>query len=119
MTSPQKGIAMATYLVRARYSNAAFGGMVSSPSDRGAAAKAVFASAGAKTQQVYYEASSGSVVVIVEGTAEQMTAVTMVVMASGAFSTVDATELINMSAMNGAMTAAQGIAKGYSAPSKS
>lgn len=110
---------MATYLVKARYSNAAFGGMVSSPSDRGAAAKAVFASAGAKVHEVYYEASSGSVVVIVEGTAEQMSVVTMVVMGRGAFSTFDATELISMSAMTGAMTAAQGIAKGYAAPNKS
>ena len=110
---------MATYLAKARYSNAAFGGMVSSPSDRGAAAKAVFASAGAKAQEVYYETSTGSVVVMVEGTAEQMSVVTMVVMASGAFSTVDATELISMSAMTGAMTVAQGIAKGYSAPNKS
>ncbi|MEN9763796.1 MAG: hypothetical protein RI906_3622 [Pseudomonadota bacterium] len=110
---------MAKYIVRARYSNAAFGGMVSSPSDRGAAAQAVFASAGAKAHEVYYEASSGSVVVIVEGTAEQMSVVTMVVMASGAFSSVDATELISMSAMTGAMTAAQRIAKAYSAPNKS
>lgn len=110
---------MATYLTKAKYSNAACAGMVASPHDRGAAAKALFKAAGAKILTIYFEVSSGCVVVISEATAEQMAAIGLVVGASGAFSNVESTELISMADMLGAMTSAQGVAKRYAAPNKS
>jgi uncharacterized protein with GYD domain len=109
---------MATYLVRAKYTSSAFTGMLNSPSDRGAAAKAIFAAGGLSTQSIYYEVSNASLVAIVEGTADQMTAVTMVVMSTGVAIEIEATELISTAAMSEAMSVAQGIRNKYAPPNK-
>jgi hypothetical protein len=68
---------------------------------------------------LYFEISTGSVVVISEGTADQMASLGMVTGASGAFDSIDATELISMNAMSAAMGTAQRIAQAYAAPNKS
>jgi uncharacterized protein with GYD domain len=101
---------MAMYLTRARYSPAAFQGMVANPSDRGAAAKAMFEAAGIKLQSIYFSVSTGEVVCILEGTVQQMSVVEMVVMASGAFSYVDSDELVSMGDMHTAMRSAGPVA---------
>lgn len=55
---------------------------------------------------------------IIEGTADQMAEVEMVVMSSGAFSGINSIELVTMEQMNAAMSkAGQTVAK-YLAPAK-
>ncbi|MEK9776846.1 MAG: GYD domain-containing protein [Quisquiliibacterium sp.] len=110
---------MALYMTKATYSAAAFQGMLANPSDREKAARALFAAAGVTIHQMYFEVSSGSVVVISEGSVEQYAALGMVTGASAAFDSIQATELISMSAMSAAMKTAQGVAKTYAAPNKS
>ena len=110
---------MTTYLVRAKYTSSAFTGMLNSPSDRGAAAKAIFAAAGLSTQSIYYEVSSASLLAIVEGTADQLTAVTMVVMSTGTAIEIETTEIISTAAMNEAMGVAQGMRDKYTSPNES
>ncbi|MFT5933232.1 MAG: hypothetical protein ACI9M6_000272 [Hydrogenophaga sp.] len=109
---------MSLYLTRAQYSTMAFKGMVTTPSDRGAAARALFDAIGIKTHSIYFSVTSGEVVTIIEGTADQMAEVEMVVMSSGAFSGINSLELVTMEQMNAAMSkAGQTVAK-YLAPAK-
>ncbi len=110
---------MATYMTKAKYSAAAFQGMLANPSDREQAARALFAAAGVTIQHLYFEISTGSIVVISDGDADKFAVLGMVTGASGAFDSIDATELISMSSMSTAMKTAQGLAKGYAAPNKS
>ena len=109
---------MALYLVRSRYTPTAFQGMLASPSDRGDAAKTLFKSIGLKTHEVMFSVSTGSIVCLVEGTAEQITETQMITMASGGFSQVCAQELMTTKDMLGAMKSAGAKAAKYAAPNK-
>lgn len=85
---------------------------------RGAAARSLFDAIGIKTHTIYFSVTSGEIVTIIEGTADQMAAVEMVVMSSGAFSGVNSLELVTIEQMNAAMSkAGQAVAK-YQAPNK-
>ena len=97
---------MALYLVRARYSAAAFQGMLAAPHDRGQAATGLFKSLGIKTHEILFSVSTGSIVALVEGTAEQLADTTMIVMESGAFSEIGAEEMISTKTMTAAMASA-------------
>ena len=109
---------MALYMVRARYSPSAFQGMLSAPSDRGEAAKALFKALGMKTHEVFFSISTGSLVGFVEGTAEQMAEAQMIVMAAGGISDVIVEEMISTKTMTAAMTSAGAKAAKYKAPNK-
>ena len=109
---------MALYLVRSGYTSTAFQGMLASPSDRGEAAKALFKSLGLKTHDIFFSISSGSIVCLVEGTAERVTEAQMITMASGAFTEINVEELISTKAMKTAMTNAAAKAAKYKAPNK-
>lgn len=109
---------MSLYLTRAQYSTMAFKGMVTTPSDRGAAARALFDAIGIKTHSIHFSVTSAEIVTIIEGSADQMVEVEMVVMSSGAFSGINSLELVTMEQMNAAMgKAGQTVAK-YLAPAK-
>ena len=62
---------MALYLARAKYSNAAFKGMVDSPQDREAAARKIFEAVGMTMHQCYFSVSSAELIAIGEGTPEK------------------------------------------------
>ncbi len=109
---------MALYLVRSRYTTTAFQGMLAAPSDRGEAAKALFKSLGLKTHEVLFSISNGSIVCLIEGTAEQITEAQMITMASGAFQEIQVEELVSTKAMKSAMTNAGAKAAKYKAPKK-
>lgn len=109
---------MALYLVRSAYTSIAFQGMLASPSDRGEAAKALFKSLGLKTHEIFFSISSGSIVCLVEGTAEQVTEAQMITMSSGALTEIHVEELISTKAMKTAMTNAAAKAAKYKAPNK-
>lgn len=109
---------MSLYLTRAHYSASAFKGMLTTPSDRGAAARALFDAMGIKTHSIHFSVSSAEIVVMVEGTADQMASVEMVVMGSGAFDGIHSLELVTVDQMNAAMSKASQIAAKYQAPNK-
>ena len=110
---------MAVYMTKAKYSTQAFQGMLAKPSDREQATRALFDALGVSIHHLYFEISTGSVVVISEGTADQMACLGMVTGASGAFDSINATELISMNAMSASMGTAQLTAQAYAAPNKS
>ena len=60
---------MALYLARAKYSNAAFKGMVDSPQDLQAAANKLFGALGVKMHNLYFSVSDAEIVAILEGSA--------------------------------------------------
>jgi uncharacterized protein with GYD domain len=108
---------MSIYLTRARYSQDAFKGMTAKPEDREAAAKAMFAAAGMKLHNMWYS-GSGEVLCVLEGTAVAGATVGMVVLASGAFTEVESTELITMGQMVEAMGNAGTVAAKFRPPGK-
>ena len=109
---------MATYLVHARYSPAAFQGMLTAAHDRGQAAKALFKSLGIKTKEIMYSVTSGEVVCLLEATSAQLAEAQMITMASGGFSEIHAQELISTKDMMAAMKNAGVKASKYAAPNK-
>lgn len=108
---------MSLYLTRARYSQESFKGMAAKPEDREAAAKAIFVAAGMKLHNMWYS-GNGEVICVVEGTAVSGAAVGMVVLASGAFTGVESTELLTMSQMVEAMGSAGMVAAKFRPPGK-
>jgi len=109
---------MAMYLMRVTYNASAYQGMLSAPSDRGAAAKALIAALGIKCHEMLYSISSGSTIMVVEATAEQMTEAGMIVMASGAIDSVISEELVSMETMNAVMHTAAAKSANYKSPIK-
>ncbi len=109
---------MSLYLTRAQYSGAAFKGMVASPSDRGAAARALFDAIGISPLSIHYSVGTGEIICMLEATAEQLTTSEMVIMGSGAFTNISSLQLISVEQMNAAMSNANGIASKYQAPNK-
>ncbi len=108
---------MSLYLTRARYSAEAHKGMIANPSERASAAKAMFEAAGIKMHNLWMT-GEGDVVTVVEGNAVSGAAVTMVVMASGAFSKAEFVELITPEQHVEAMKLAGKVAAKYRAPGK-
>ncbi len=109
---------MSKKVIEARYSAAAFQGMLAAPHDRGQAATGLFKSLGIKTHEILFSVSTGSIVALVVGTAEQLADTTMIVMESGAFSEIGAEEMISTKTMTAAMASAGAEAAKYKAPHK-
>ena len=108
---------MSIYLTRAHYSQEAFKGMIAQPADRESAAKAMFDAADIKLHHMWYS-GSGEVICVVEGNAVSGATVGMVVMASGAFTSVESIELITMGQMIEAMKSAGSVAAKFRPPGK-
>jgi len=71
-----------------------------------------------KTHEVLFSISNGSIVCLIEGTAEQITEAQMITMASGAFQEIQVEELVSTKAMKSAMANAGAKAAKYKAPNK-
>jgi uncharacterized protein with GYD domain len=109
---------MSLYFTRAQYSAAAFKGMLTSPSDRGAAAKVLLDAVGVKTRSIHFSVTSGEIVCMMECTAEQMAIVEIVILGSGGFNNVSSLELLSVEEMNTAMSKAGQTAGTYQPPNK-
>ena len=112
------GEKMALYLARAKYSNAAFKGMVDSPQDREAAARKIFEAVGMTMHQCYFSVSSAELIAIGEGTPENLAAIEMIIMATGACSEVSTLEIVDSKSMTAAMETANKVVSAYQAPNK-
>ena len=107
---------MTTHLFQARYSAAAFKGMVTQPSDRQAAASALLAAMGLELISFYYVPGTSGIAGIIEGTTEHAATAGMAICASGAFSSFESTEVLSNEQMNRAMKAAAEFAGKYQSP---
>jgi uncharacterized protein with GYD domain len=81
-------------------------------------AKALFKSLGIKTHEIFFSISNGSIVCLIEGSAEQITEAQMITMSSSAFTEIQVEELISTKAMKTAMANAGAKAAKYKAPNK-
>jgi len=117
-TITTKETGMATYLIRRQYSNAAFNGMITSPHDRGVAAKAMFKAVGVKCREIYFSVSAAEIVCLIEGTGEQVAEIGMITMASGGMSRISADELISTASMASAMKKAGAASGKYKPPNQ-
>ena len=113
-----KGKNMALYYFTADYSGEAFSGMVNSPQDREAAARKLIEAVGMKLHNFYFCVNTGQIIGMIEGTGSQMSTLDMVIMASGAFTCVEAKEVISASEMTSCMDAANKVMSTYKAPNK-
>ncbi len=109
---------MAFYYFTADYSAEAFSGMVNSPQDREAAARKLIEAVGMKLHNFYFCVNTGQIIGMIEGTGSQMSTLDMVIMASGAFTCVEAKEVISASEMTSCMDAANKVMSTYKAPNK-
>lgn len=107
---------MATFLCQAQYSAAAFKGFLTKPTDRKTAAAALFSAIGIKVPDFLYSVSRGGIVCIVECTVEQMTSLSMVMNASGGFSSLEMLELVSMEHMAQSVKHAAEVASKYQPP---
>lgn len=107
---------MSTHLFQARFSAAAFKGMVTQPSDRQAAASALLAAMDLKLVSFYYVPGTSGIAGIVEGTTEQAAAAGIAICASGGFTSFESTEVLSNEQMNRAMKCAAEVAGKYQAP---
>ena len=117
-TSFNKRKNMALYYFTADYSGEAFSGMVNSPQDREAAARKLIEAVGMKLHNFYFCVNTGQIIGMIEGTGSQMSTLDMVIMASGAFTCVEAKEVISASEMTSCMDAANKLMSIYKAPNK-
>jgi hypothetical protein len=90
--------------------------MISNPHDRGPVAKAIFKTLGVKTHSIHFSSSSGNIICIIEGNAEQMVQINAILMSSGAFQFIQSEELITTATMNTAMAKAGKAVGKYKAP---
>lgn len=109
---------MATFMIRAPYTGDGFKGMVTSPSDREAGVRNVIEAVGASLENVYFSVSTGEAIVILSGTSQQMAALGMAVMSSGALGTIECMELLNTNDMTAAMETASQVVSTYRAPNQ-
>jgi len=108
---------MSLYLTRAQYTPEAFKGMIANPGDREGPGRQLFEAAGMKLLHMWCSVA-GEVICILEGDAVAGATVSMVVIASGAFSKVDTVELVTMKQQVEAMRTAGEVAGKYKPPGK-
>jgi uncharacterized protein with GYD domain len=108
---------MSLYLTRARYTPEACRGMIANPAERASIAKGMFEAADMKLHNIWMSGNN-EVICVVEGSAVAGSAVSMVVMASGAFSEASSLELISPEQQVAAMKLAGTVAAKYRAPGK-
>jgi uncharacterized protein with GYD domain len=108
---------MSLYLTRAGYTPEAYRGMIANPAERASIARSMFEAASMKMHHIWMSADN-EVICIVEGDAVAGTAVSMVVMASGAFSSARSVELISPEQQVAAMKLAGTVAAKYRPPGK-
>ena len=106
------------YYFTADYSGEAFSVMVNSPQDREAAGRKLIEAVEMKLHNFYFCVNTGQIIGMIEGTGSQMSTLDMVIMASGAFTCVEAKEVISSSELKSCMVAANTVMSTYNAPNE-
>lgn len=109
---------MPVYMFQAQYTSDAIKAMVANPQDREAPARALIESMGGKLLDMYFAMGSDDIVAIIEASDDQAaTAMSMIIGASGSFSSGATTKLMSAQEAVGAMEMAQKAASAYNPPS--
>lgn len=108
---------MPHYMFQARYTSAAIKAMMANPQDREAPARALIEAAGGSLVAMYFAMGQEDIVAIVEAPDDEtVAAVSMIIGASGAFSSGSTTKLMTSAQAVKAMEMAQKGAASYSPP---
>ena len=107
---------MPKFLVRARYSNEAFRGFLEDPADRKKTTERLLTGAGITLLEWFFVPDTGESVTIVEGDHEQVRLARMVAMATGAFASSEAVEIISSDELSNMAQNAADIGRDYVAP---
>ena len=109
---------MALILVRTRYNSEGFRGIANDPSDRRAASEAGFAAANWQLRDMYFLPSSSEWLMIVEGDPENMVAMEVSIMSSGAFEYAHCEVIVTPEAFLTQTQRAGELAAKYDAPNR-
>lgn len=107
---------MGTYLIKAKYTAAAFKGMLVSPGDRASAYHDLADAVGIEVREIFFSLSSSEIVILADGDKEQMAISELVTMAGGSFSQIDTLELINTGDLEALTRKAADFASVYKPP---
>ena len=109
---------MSTHLIRARYTPEGFKGMLTSPSDRGAAIQKLFGALDMQVTSVHFSTSTCELYIMCESQASEtkLAAAEMIVLGTGSIAEVQVIDLIDSKTMVEAMTLGGKISGHYRAP---
>ena len=109
---------MARFIIRAKYTNEGFKGMMADPQNREPAIRKLFESVGATVNEVLYSVSSGEIIVDVEGDTAAVGRAGMITRSSDAISDYEVSEVISPKAMATMMRDASDASRQFSAPNQ-
>jgi len=109
---------MSLHLLRAKYSQEAFKGMLAKPEARRATVNAISQSAGVKLLHMWYSPASGEIIAITEGTLSQGIPLGIVSMAAGTVTEASSLELVTMEQLAEGMKTAGALAAKFRPPGK-
>ena len=111
---------MTTQLIRCRYTAEGFKGMLTSPSDRGAAIEKLFGALDMKVTNIFFSTSTCELYILSESSATmaQLAAAEMIVQGTGAVADIQVMNLMDTNTMVEAMTLGGKISGLYKAPSE-
>ena len=109
---------MARFIIRAKYTNEGFKGMMADPQNREPAIRKLFESVGATVNEVLYSVSRGEIIVDVEGDTAAVGRAGMITRSSDAISDYEVSEVISPKAMATMMRDASDASRQFSAPNQ-
>ena len=114
----KKGHVMPRFMIRARYSQESFKGLISEPGNRRVESAKIYAEVGAKLIDFYFDLSASESIAIVDAELEQLRVLKIYGMASGAFLESVQSELITAEELENLSQAAGTVGSGYSPPNR-
>ena len=105
-------------MIRARYSQESFKGLISEPGNRRVESEKLYAEVGAKLVDFYFDLSASESIAIVDAELEQLRVLKIYGMASGAFLESVQSELITAEELENLSQAAGTVGSGYSPPNR-
>ena len=114
----KKGNVMPRFMIRARYSQESFKGLISEPGNRRVESEKLYAEVGAKLVDFYFDLSASESIAIVDADLEQLRVLKIYGMASGAFLESVQSELITAEELENLSQAAGTVGSGYSPPNR-
>ena len=110
---------MATHLIRCRYTPEGFKGMISSPSDRGAAIQKLFTAMEMRVDSIHFSTSTCELYIMCETGEDpiKLVAAELIVLGTGAIAEVQVINLIDSKTLLDAMKLGGTISGAYKPPS--
>ena len=113
-----EGTCQPRFMIRARYSQESFKGLISEPGNRRVESEKIYAEVGARLVDFYFDLSASESIAIVDAELEQLRVLKIYGMASGAFLESVQSELITAEELENLSQAAGTVGSGYSPPNR-